>query len=217
MESDCELLARFRAAREVLPFVAVLRGIKPEECEKIGRGIHESGFRLVEVPLNSPDPFSSIAVLRRALPYDTLVGAGTVLDIDKVEQVKDAGGEMVFMPHADVTVIKAAKSAGLLCVPGVATPTEAFAALAAGADALKLFPAEMISPRIVKSLRAVLPRDTVLLPFGGITPETMKSYVDAGAGAFGLGSALYAPGMTCEQVVSRARHFSDAWRLLKAA
>ena len=205
---------RFTAALKKLPLIAVMRGVKPQEAEAIGHSLYKAGFRLIEVPLNSPDPFSSIAAFRSALPNDALIGAGTVLTADKVAQVKAAGGEMIYMPHADSAVIRAAKEADLICVPGIATPTEAFAALAAGADALKLFPAELIAPRIVKSIRAVLPKDTLLLPFGGITPDTMKAYVEAGAGAFGLGSALYSPGMSCEQVAVRATGFVEAWQLL---
>ena len=217
MKSHPDLTARFKAAVASMPFIAVLRGIKPEETEDIGQALYDAGFRLVEVPLNSPDPFASITNFRRSLPGDALVGAGTVLEPEKVAQLKVCGGEMVFMPHSDLNVVREAKEQGLLCVPGVATPTEAFAALAAGADGLKLFPAEMIAPKVVKSIRAVLPKDTLLLPFGGITPETMKPYIEAGAGAFGLGSALYSPGMDAPEVARRARGFAEAWRNLKKA
>ncbi|MBS1230627.1 MAG: dgoA [Proteobacteria bacterium] len=209
------LADRFALALKKLPLVAILRGIKPEEAEAIGLGLYQVGFRLIEVPLNSPDPFASIAAIRRSVPIDALVGAGTVLRVDNVAQLKASGGNAVFMPHADIAVIHAAKAAGLLCIPGVATPTEAFSALAAGADGLKLFPGEMVTPPVVKAIRAVLPKDTLLLPFGGITTDTMKPYVDAGAGAFGLGSALYKPGMTCAQVVERAKAFVEAWQKLQ--
>ena len=209
------LVKRFALALKELPLVAVLRGIKPEEAGAIGQGLYQVGFRLIEVPLNSPDPFASIDVIRRCVPMDALVGAGTVLRVDQVAQLKASGGDVVFMPHADVAVIHAAKAAGMLCIPGVATPTEAFSALAAGADGLKLFPGEMVTPPVVKAIRAVLPKDTLLLPFGGITTDTMKPYVDAGAGAFGLGSALYKPGMTCAQLVERAKAFVEAWQNLR--
>lgn len=205
---------RFAAANERLPLVAILRGIKPEEAEEIGLGLYECGFRLIEVPLNSPDPFASIATIRRVLPDDALVGAGTVLTTAQVSQLKGCGGELAVMPHADTELIRAAKALGLLCVPGIATPTEAFAALAAGADALKLFPAELVTPQILKAIRVVLPANTRLMPVGGITPETMKPYLDAGAGGFGLGSALYTPGMSCDQVVARAKDFVTAWNQL---
>ena len=217
MSENNSLADRFAAASIKLPLVAILRGIKPEEAEAIGLGLYNAGFRLIEVPLNSPDPFASIATFRRSLPSEALVGAGTVLSVEQVAQLKACGGELVFMPHSDSVVIRAAKQAGLLCVPGVATPTEAFAALAAGADALKLFPGEMITPKILKSIRVVLPKGTRLIPFGGITADTMKPYLEAGASAFGLGSALYTPGMTCAQVVERANGFVEAWQRLAQA
>lgn len=214
MTEHARLAERFAAANARLPLVAILRGITTEEAEEIGLGLYACGFRLIEVPLNSPDPFASIATLRRALPDAALVGAGTVLTTAQLGQLRSCGGELAVMPHADSELIRAAKAHGLLCVPGVATPSEAFAALAAGADALKLFPAELVTPQILKAIRVVLPASTRLLPVGGITPETMKPYVDAGAGGFGLGSALYKPGMSCDQVVARARDFVTAWSQL---
>jgi 2-dehydro-3-deoxyphosphogalactonate aldolase len=213
--SDCSKLAeRFSAAFSILPLVAILRGITPPEAESIGLGLYAAGFRLIEVPLNSPDAFASIATLRRVLPDDALVGAGTVLAPEQVQALRDCGGELAVMPHADTALIRAAKDAGLLCVPGIATPTEAFAALAAGADALKIFPAELVSPAILRAILVVLPRGTRLLPVGGITPETMKPYLDAGASGFGLGSALYKPGMGCAQVSATASDYVAAWRRL---
>ncbi len=206
-----ELQDRFAAACAQLPLVAILRGLTPGEAAPIGRVLYDAGFRLIEVPLNSPDPLASIATLRRELPSDALVGAGTVLGVQAVAEVKAAGGELIVMPHADVVVIRAAKAAGLVCVPGVATPTEAFAALAAGADALKLFPAELVTPAALKSMRAVLPRGAALLPVGGITPEGMRVYHEVGAAGFGLGSALYAPGQSAQVVQSRAEAFRRAW------
>ncbi|MDR3412990.1 MAG: 2-dehydro-3-deoxy-6-phosphogalactonate aldolase [Formivibrio sp.] len=211
MTSNQTLANRFETANSLLPLVAILRGLKPTEAVEIGRGLYDAGFRLIEVPLNSPDPFTSIATIRRALPDDALVGAGTVLTVEQVAQLKACGGDLTVMPHADTAVIRAAKAAGMLCVPGIVTPTEAFAALAAGADALKLFPAELVTPQILKAIRVVLPKTVRLLPVGGITPDTMKPYLDAGAGGFGLGSALYTPGMSCAQVVARAGDFAAAW------
>ncbi len=208
--------ARFDAASRALPLIAILRGIQPVESEAVAGALHRAGFRLIESPLNSPDPFDSIARIRRALPADALIGAGTVLRADDVERVAAAGGELVVMPHADRAVIRAAKAAGLACVPGVATPTEAFAALDAGADALKLFPAELISPPVVKAMRAVLPKSLRLFPVGGITPDAMPGYVRAGANGFGLGSALYAPGASADDVGERARHFAAAWQAISA-
>ncbi len=207
--------ARFDAALRTLPLIAILRGIKPIESEAVAAALHAAGFRLIEIPLNSPDPFDSIARVRRALPADALVGAGTVLRADDVERLRAAGGELLVMPHADQAVIRAAKAAGLVCVPGVATPTEAFTAVAAGADALKLFPAELISPPVLKAMRAVLPKALPLLPVGGITPETMAGYVRAGANGFGLGSSLYTPGASAADVGERARRFVDTWRALR--
>ena len=217
MNSSVSLKDRFTTAIASLPLVAVLRGLTPEEAGAIGQALYGAGFRLIEVPLNSPDPFSSVARLRQSLPGDALVGAGTVMSTGQVARLKDIGAEMVFMPHADLDVVRAAKSGGLLCVPGVLTPTEAFAALAAGADGLKLFPGEMITPKVIKAIRAVLPKGTLLLPFGGIGPDTMKPYVEAGASAFGVGSAVYSPGLAPGEVAGRARALADAWRALSGA
>jgi 2-dehydro-3-deoxyphosphogalactonate aldolase len=203
---------RFASANSKLPLVAILRGLEPEESEGIALKLYEAGFRLIEVPLNSPDPFVSIATIRRALPLDALVGAGTMMTIENVQQLKACGGELVVMPHADTAVIRAAKDAGLICAPGVATPTESFAALAAGADALKIFPAELVTPAILKAIRVVLPKGTRLLPVGGITPENMQPYLSAGATGFGLGSALYKPGMTADKVAAAAWKFATAWQ-----
>jgi 2-dehydro-3-deoxyphosphogalactonate aldolase len=211
------LVSRFDAAMARLPLVAILRGIRPDEAGSIGSGLYEAGFRLIEVPLNSPDPFTSIATIRRVLPQDALVGAGTVLTAPQVMQVQATGSELIVMPHADVAVIRAAKAAGLLCVPGIATPTEAFAALAAGADALKIFPAELVTPTVMKAMRAVLPRTLRLLPVGGITPEAMPRWRDAGADGFGLGSALYQPGLAREAVMIRATAFVSAWAAMVAS
>ncbi|RJF81212.1 2-dehydro-3-deoxy-6-phosphogalactonate aldolase [Azospirillum cavernae] len=211
-----DIATRFDRAFATLPLVAILRGLKPVEAEEVGVTLYDAGFRLIEVPLNSPDPFASIAAIRRRLPPDALVGAGTVLTVEAVERLAEIGADLVVMPHADTAVIRAAKAHGLICTPGVATATEAFAALAAGADALKLFPAEMIPPAIVKALRAVLPRDLRLLPVGGVTPDTMRAYVDAGAAGFGLGSALYSPGLPVEHIAVRAKRFVEAWAALNA-
>ena len=205
---------RFVAASAQLPLVAILRGIASDESVEIGCRLYETGFRLIEVPLNSPDPFKSIAAIRKHLAEDALVGAGTVLTVDQVRALKDSGGDLAVMPHADTAVIRAAKAAGMACTPGVVTPTEAFAALAAGADALKIFPAELVTPVILKAIRVVLPKGTRLLPVGGITPDNMQPYVDAGATGFGLGSALYKPGMTADEVAAIAGRFVAAWESL---
>lgn len=201
-------------ALQHLPLVAILRGVKPDEVEAIADAVYAEGFRVIEVPLNSPDALDSIARLARRMPADAVVGAGTVLSVQAVADVQAAGGRVIVMPHADVEVIRAAKARGLFCVPGAATPTEAFAAVDAGADAVKLFPAELITPAIVKAMRAVLPKALKLLPVGGITPDNMGPYVKAGAAGFGLGSALYAPGLTAAEVAQRARAFAQGWRAL---
>jgi 2-dehydro-3-deoxyphosphogalactonate aldolase len=199
-----------------LPLVAILRGLRPDEAVEVGGALAGAGFRILEVPLNSPDPCASIRRLVDELGDDYLVGAGTVLDPARVRDVADAGGRLIVMPHADTAVIRAAKQAGLLCVPGVATPTEAFAALAAGADALKLFPAEQFAPAVLKAWRAVLPKDVAVLPVGGIAPDNMAPWLAAGAAGFGIGSSLYAPGRPAADVAARARDFAEAWRHLQA-
>lgn len=209
-----DLPARLDAAMAALPLVAILRGLTPAEAEGVGATLFAAGFRLIEVPLNSPDPFDSIAILRRSLPSDALVGAGTVLTVDAVDRLAGLGADLVVMPHADTAVIRAAKARGLVCVPGIGTATEAFAALAAGADALKLFPAELLQPTIAKALRVVLPKGIRLLPVGGITPDTMEPFVAAGVAGFGLGSALYTPGLTAADLAPRAEAFVERWRTL---
>ena len=194
--------------------IAILRGVRPDEAQAIGQALYDEGFRVIEVPLNSPDPYTSIRTLRDSLPADCLIGAGTVLTPEQVEQVKAAGGQVIVMPHSDAKVLRAAKAAGLYLSPGVATPTEAFAALAEGADVLKLFPAEQMGPAVIKAWLAVLPAGTVLLPVGGIAPDNMQVFSDAGAKGFGLGSGLFKPGMTVDQVASRAQAYFAAWKAL---
>lgn len=195
--------------------IAILRGLKPSEAAAIGEVLYGAGFRVIEVPLNSPDPLQSIRILRDSLPADCLVGAGTVLTPEQVQQVKEAGGQVIVMPHSDPQVLRAAKAAGLFLAPGVATPTEAFAALAEGADILKLFPAEQMGTAVVKAWLAVLPAGTLLAPVGGISPDNMQQFHDAGARGFGLGSGLYKPGMTPEQVAAAAKAYVTAWQALR--
>jgi len=199
-----------------LPLIAILRGLKPENAQATGQALVEAGFRIIEVPLNSPDPFRSIEILAKTMPKTVLVGAGTVLDPEQVNGIRDVGGRLIVMPHADLDVIRRAKEQELVCTPGVATPTEAFAALKAGADGIKIFPAEAIPPAVVKAWRAVLPKDTLVLPVGGIKPDNMKPYVEAGANGFGLGSALFAPAMSVAEIGSNARDFAAAWQNLRA-
>ena len=197
------------------PLVAILRGLTPEDALGTGQALVDAGFCIIEVPLNSPRPFESISILQESLGRRALIGAGTVLSIEAVDSVAAAGGKLIVMPHCNTEVISYAKSLGLYCVPGIATPTEAFAALDAGADALKLFPAESATPALVKAMLAVLPKSTSILPVGGIAPDTMAGYWGAGATGFGLGSALYKPGMSIEQVGLNAAAFIAAIEALK--
>ncbi|MHA1572313.1 MAG: 2-dehydro-3-deoxy-6-phosphogalactonate aldolase [Alphaproteobacteria bacterium] len=204
------------AALAQMPLVAILRGVKPNEVVAIGHALVDAGFSMIEVPLNSPDPMESIAALASVFGETTIIGAGTVTTPRLVEDVAQAGGKLIVMPHADTIVIRAAKTAGMFAVPGFSTPTEAFAALAAGADGLKLFPAEASPPPVLKAMRAVIPAHVPVLPVGGITPVRMADYRKAGASGFGLGSALYSPGASAEDVATKAAVFVEAWRALAA-
>jgi 2-dehydro-3-deoxyphosphogalactonate aldolase len=195
-----------------LPLIAILRGVRPDEAVAIGETLLDAGFRVIEVPLNSPAALASIRRLAEAFGDRARIGAGTVLTVEQVRDVAAAGGTLVVSPNANPAVIRATKAAGLWSAPGVATPTEGFAALDAGADVLKLFPAEQLPPAVVKAWRAVLPRDVPLVPVGGVAPETMAAFVSAGAAGFGLGSALYKPGMTPADVRRAADAFVTAWR-----
>jgi 2-dehydro-3-deoxyphosphogalactonate aldolase len=206
----------FDAAMARCPLVAILRGVTPDAVESIGEALVEAGFSMIEVPLNSPDPLASIERLARRFGDTALIGAGTVLTEAQVAAVKNAGGRLIVSPNTDAAVIAASVSAGLVSLPGYATPSEAFAALAAGATGLKLFPAEAASPAIVKAQRAVFPPETPVLVVGGITPETMTPWHKVGAAGFGLGSALYKPGIAAEEVAGRARAFVSAWQALAA-
>lgn len=192
------------------PLIAILRGVKPDEVEAIGDALVDAGFTLIEVPMNSPDPLDSIARLARRFEGRAVIGAGTVLTEGQVDQVRTVGGTMIISPNANTRVIAASAEAGLVSLPGVVTPTEAFAAIEAGATALKLFPAEGSSPGILKAMRAVLPKDMRLLPVGGIAPDNMGPWREAGADGFGLGSALYKPGLTAAEVGERAKAFVSA-------
>jgi 2-dehydro-3-deoxyphosphogalactonate aldolase len=207
---------RFAAAMARLPLVAILRGLVPAEAIDVGRTLVDAGWRLIEVPLNSPQPLESIARMATELP-DAFVGAGTVMTAAAVRSVRDAGGRFVVAPNFDPEVVRASCDAGLLALPGVATPSEAFAALAAGAAAIKLFPAEMIPPEAVKAMRAVLDPNAIVLPVGGITPARMTAYVAAGANGFGIGSALFRPGMALDELRRNALGWSAAHCALATA
>jgi len=201
---------RFHAHLEECPLVAILRGITPGEAESVGEALVEAGFRLIEVPLNSPRPLESIARLAARFGDVATVGAGTVTQVAQVTEVREAGGVLIVSPHVDERVIAAAAAAGLVSLPGFLTPTEGFAALRAGANALKLFPAEAATPAVLKAQRAVLPREVPILPVGGIDPERLAPWLAAGANGFGLGSALYRPGMTASDVSESAQRFAAA-------
>jgi 2-dehydro-3-deoxyphosphogalactonate aldolase len=183
-----------------LPLVAVLRGISPPEVPGVADALTGAGFRVLEVTLNSPDPYDSIRALTARCGATCLVGAGTVIDPSDVARVREAGGRLIVMPHADVAVIREAKRQGMICIPGVATPTEAFAALAAGADGLKMFPAEALPPAALRAWRAVLPKRTLVFAVGGMRPDNLLPYWEAGADGFGTGSNLYKPGAPAAEV-----------------
>jgi len=199
-----------------LPLIAILRGVTPEEVIAVSESLVDAGFAILEVPLNSPRPLESIERLKAKYDDEVLIGAGTVTAPAQVADVVKVGGRMIVMPHGDPEVVRAAKQAGLACFPGVATPTEAFAALANGADALKLFPAELLTPAVLKSMRSILPQATRILPMGGITPDSMAGYVAAGASGFGLGSALYRRGDDPARVGRNALDFVSAWKRIRS-
>ena len=198
---------RLRARLDQCPLVAIIRGVMPDQAVAVGRAIFDAGIRIVEVPLNSPDPFDSIGRLASALGDDALIGAGTVLNVSDVGRVRDAGGGLVVAPNSDPDVIAAAAASDMISMPGFFTPTEAFTAIAAGAHALKLFPAEGASPAFVKAQRAVLPADIPVLAVGGIAPDIMRPWLEAGADGFGLGSGLFKPGQSAEETGVRARAY----------
>jgi 2-dehydro-3-deoxyphosphogalactonate aldolase len=201
---------RFASAFGRCPLVAVLRGIRPDEVEAVGEALIGAGFTILEVPLNSPEPYVSITRLSAIAPEGVLVGAGTVLNADEVERVQAAGGALVVAPNMDLEVIAATRAAGMVSLPGVFTPTEAFAAIKAGAHGLKFFPAEAATPAVVKAMKAVLPRGMPLLVVGGITPEAMADWKAAGADGFGLGSNLFKPGVSAAECGTRASRFVAA-------
>ncbi|MDT9598397.1 2-dehydro-3-deoxy-6-phosphogalactonate aldolase [Sphingosinicella rhizophila] len=192
------------------PLIAIIRGVTPDEAAAVGEAIHGAGIRIIEVPLNSPDPFASIGNLAKALGDRALVGAGTVLHPGDVDRVRDAGGRLIVSPNTYAPVIAATVAAGLVSMPGYFTPSEAFEALRAGAHGLKLFPAEGASPSVLKAQRAVLPKDMPVLAVGGITPANMRTWLDAGADGFGLGSGLYRPGQPPHQIGAQAQAYVEA-------
>lgn len=199
-----ELLQRYLSE---CPLIAIIRGVTPDEAESIGEAIYNGGIRTIEVPLNSPDPLRSIERLAASFGDRMLVGAGTVLTADDVDRVRDAGGKLIVSPNTNSEVIASAAAAGLVSCPGYFTASEAFAAIAAGATALKLFPAEGASPDVLKAQLAVLPKDVPVLAVGGIKPDNMQPWIDAGATGFGLGGGLYRPGQSPAETLEKARDY----------
>jgi 2-dehydro-3-deoxyphosphogalactonate aldolase len=195
---------------EQCPLIAILRGVPPDEVVAVGEALEREGVRIVEVPLNSPQPIDSVGRLARAFGERLLIGAGTVMTPAQVAEIANAGGRLIVTPHADAALVRAAKQHGLLAVPGFFTPAEAFGMLAAGADALKLFPAEAASPAVLRALRAVMPVQTAVLPVGGIDASNLAEWRAAGAAGFGIGSAIYRPGDSPDTVAGKARRLVSA-------
>lgn len=195
---------------EPCPLIGIIRGVTPADAVGIGKALLDGGIRIIEVPLNSPEPFASIGAIADAIGEEALVGAGTVLDPADVQKVKQAGGRIIVSPNMNPAVIAATVGSGMISSPGIFTPTEAFAALEAGSHALKLFPAEAASPAVVKALKAVLPNDVPLIIVGGVTPESIGAWLDAGADGFGLGGGLYRPGQSAEETLAKARAYVAA-------
>ena len=196
--------------------ITILRGITTEEIESVGQALVEAGIRVAEIPLNSPDPFTSIQKMATASKGKLVVGAGTVLNVQDVDLLKAHGGQISVSPDCNEAVIARALELGLEPVPGVFTPTEAFAAIRAGATHLKLFPAEAASPLTVKAWRAVLPKHVKIHAVGGVTPANMQGWIDAGVAGFGIGSNIYKQGATAADVAKSAKEFITAWRALRS-
>ena len=207
--SATQLLHRYL---DECPLVAIIRGVTPAEAEAIGEAIQKAGIRIIEVPLNSPDPLKSIELLAQKFGDSMLVGAGTVLKREQVTEVTQAGGRLIVSPDTNVDVIAASAEAGLVSSPGYFTPSEAFAAIRAGATALKLFPAEAASPAVLKAQLAVIPREIPVMAVGGIKPDNMRPWLDAGASGFGLGSGLYKPGQSAADTLDKARAYAAGVR-----
>ena len=203
------MMANFLSFLKESPLIAILRGITPAEVIEISEVLVNKNFKIIEIPLNSPDPIKSIEMLVSHFKDEVIIGAGTVTDLTSIKLIAEAGARLSVMPNGSIRIVKAAKASGLITIPGVFTPTEAFAMIESGADALKLFPAEGAPPMVLKAMKAVLPTAIPILPVGGITPDKMTEYQKAGANGFGLGSALYKPGMTVDEVAQNADAFNE--------
>jgi 2-dehydro-3-deoxyphosphogalactonate aldolase len=212
--SEMTLLRRFL---DGMPIIAILRGLAPEEAVATLGILVDAGIRVVEVPLNSPRPLDSLDRLVRKSDEKVLIGAGTVLSVEQVRAVAETGARLIVAPNCDTQVIEAARARALDVLPGVATPSEAFVALNAGAEALKMFPGEMLPPPVLKAWRAVLPPGTMLVPVGGVSLENMDAYRAAGAAGFGIGSALYRPGISMDSLRANARAFVERYRRIAGA
>ncbi|MBQ4891642.1 2-dehydro-3-deoxy-6-phosphogalactonate aldolase [Shewanella sp. UCD-FRSSP16_17] len=199
-------------ALKELPLVAILRGVTPEEVIAIADVLVAAGYRVIEVPLNSPNPYESIKRLSEKYGESVVIGAGTVVSKEQVDLVKEAGGRIIISPHADIDIIQYSKKLSLYSVPGFLNPTEAYAAINAGADSLKLFPADTVGPKGLKAMSVVLPKEMPILPVGGVSPSTMKAFLDAGASGFGLGSGLYKAGMSAEQTKQNALSYVEGYQ-----
>jgi 2-dehydro-3-deoxyphosphogalactonate aldolase len=205
----------FHDALKECNLIAILRGITPDEAEPVGEALIEAGWRIIEVPLNSPDPLKSIEKLQKRFGDKALIGAGTVLTPAQVADVAATGANVIISPNANLSVIEASVAKGMVSLPGVATPTEAFAAIGAGATGVKAFPAEAIPPHVIKAWKAVLPKDIPVLAVGGVTPDNMKAFVDAGTAGFGIGGSLYKPGDDVATVAAKAKTFIEAMRAIR--
>ena len=203
------LTEKFHASMKAFPCVAILRGLEPADALEMGQAFFDNGFRMIEVPLNSPEPYKSIEILAKAFGEEAIIGAGTVLTTTAVTDVQNAGGEIIVSPNMNVSVIEATKAKGMLSAPGVQTPTEAFGAIHAGADAIKFFPGESITPAIFKAMKAVLPPDVPTLIVGGIRPELMENYLKSGASGFGIGSGVFKAGDSLKTVQDKAVAFKS--------
>ena len=203
------MMANFLSFLKESPLIAILRGITPAEVIEISETLVEKNFKIIEIPLNSPDPIESIELPVSYFRDEVIIGAGTVTDLASIKLIAEAGARLAVMPNGSIKIVKAAKASGMITIPGVYTPTEAFAMIESGADALKLFPAEGAPPMVLKAMKAVLPTAIPILPVGGITPDKMAEYQKAGANGFGLGSALYKPGMTVDEVAQNADAFNE--------
>jgi 2-dehydro-3-deoxyphosphogalactonate aldolase len=203
---------KFHDALKQCNLIAILRGITPDEAEPIGEALIEAGWRIIEVPLNSPDPLKSIERLQKRFGDQALIGAGTVLTPAQVADVAATGANVIISPNANLSVIEASVARGMVSLPGVATPTEAFAAIGAGATGVKAFPAEAIPPHVIKAWKAVLPKEIPVLAVGGVTPDNMKAFAEAGAAGFGIGGSIYKPGSDVATVAAKAKQFIEAMR-----